>query len=243
MTAQSTPGKYPTSPLHYEQSDIRLPEPPRSAPFQAPASPGFQHEIRPLFSSSSSEGKSTGSSKSATGLRSNGETAGTADTSLGSEKSRLAELIIAEIDAEIEASQHGEQEECTAISLADDAETQHTSLAIADATARIKQLRVSYEYIAYRSDVAFKAHLARTYRSLVPVRADGRIAAFEHSPAYGQYLEDMELVRQHGLEHDAAALEKMRPDGVVGAKKKRENGDWIRQWHELGVGDRKNSMD
>ena len=241
MTGQKTRTEYPTLPPCFQQSDIRLPEPPRSAPLQQPASPGLCHEVRPLFSSSSLDGRRVGSSTTTTGSRSNGEVVSTADTSLGSadsKKSRLAELIIAEIDAEIEASQHTEQQSM-GISPASDVEIQNTSLAITNATSRIQRFRASYEYIAYRSDIDFKVQLAKTYRSLAPVRANGRIAAFEHSLAYIQYLEDMELVRLHGNEYDAPMFE-VKPKSMVGDKRKRKTGDWIRQWCELGVGGRKN---
>lgn len=72
------------------------------------------------------------------------------------------------------------------------------------------------------------------------MRTNGRIAAFERSVAYLQYLGDIEFVRSHNEEEGFLRVEKGGAKGVDEGKKgkKRETGRWSRQWYELGVRDR-----
>ena len=238
---------YPTLPPGFEHSELRLPAPLRSAPLEEAANGFPRCEVRPLFSSARSEGDNTHSTSTSFQAPGGKRATETPDSSVEEARvgsSKLADLMVAEIDAEIESYQSVEDEERGAW---DTSEVDHTEeniseieypfgpeLAVADANARVQRFKVSYDYLAYANDRSFRERISRTHPHLQLVRAKGRIAAFENSQAYRQHQEDLALILKYGDAYDVAIVSD-RELVEKSESKKRVEGRWSKQWKDLGV--------
>ena len=159
--------------------------------------------------------------------------------------SQLAGLMIAEIDAEIHAldpNLEGVHEKQQNIDLSDNipldvqdfSESENPIRTLAEAQTQLQRFETSYDYLTYSNDLSFRQRFSNLHPHLSLIRAEGRIAAFEGSDEYKQYLEVLCFILRQGDENDLAAV---CENEVVKErqKKQRAKGRLSKAWGELGI--------
>lgn len=170
--------------------------------------------------------------------------------------SSLADLMIAEIAAEIEAlgSEDGNGDEDATNVGEFGYEVEAPGPTLSDAKARIQLFEESSEYASYARDRAFHDQISRWHPYFPLVRVEGRMKAFEGTEAWCRYLEALQVVvvsheiipevqtgaaRQAGDMdvQESAVMESgfKRADGACGDSKERVKGQLSKQWRELGL--------
>lgn len=171
--------------------------------------------------------------------------------------SSLANLMIAEIAAEIDAlgSEYGDGDVEDATNVGNiDYEMEAPGPTISDAKARIQLFEESSEYLFYARDRTFHDQFSRRHPHLPLVRAEGRMKAFEGTEAWCLYLEALQVVVvgheimpevQSGAARQAGEMDVWESAAVEsGSKcsygtcsnsKERVKGQLSKQWRELGL--------
>ena len=159
--------------------------------------------------------------------------------------SQLAGLMIAEIDAEIHALRpkfEGVGEKQQTIDLSDNIpleaqdfpESENSIRTLAEAKTQLQRFETSFDYLVYSNDLSFRQRFSERHPRLSLIRAEGRIAAFEGSDEYRQYLEVLGFILRQGDENDLAAV---CENEVVKErqKKQRAKGRLSKTWGDLGI--------
>jgi len=110
-------------------------------------------------------------------------------TQCGGMTGSLADLMIAEIAAEIDAlrSDNGDGEARDVTSAGEISyEIEVSKPTMTDASARIQLFESSYEYFFYARDRSFHDQCSRRHPRLPLVRAEGRMKAFERTEAWSR---------------------------------------------------------
>lgn len=171
--------------------------------------------------------------------------------------SSLADLMIAEIAAEIEAlgseDGDGDVEDATDVCKVD-YEFEAPEPTMSDAEAQIQLFEESDDYFVYARDRAFQDQFSRRHPNIPLVRAEERMKVFEATDAWCRYLEALQVVvvgheempelqidltRQAGNSEvwESAAVEDgskcMQDSGIE--SRQRVKGQLSKQWESLGT--------